>query len=335
MLVRIGFYAVLLLSVSTVFSQSDETKGRTGTDSTYIKTFVRNNDVRIFYGGQGNRLVLGSSRDESPDPSNNFNNTNDFIGVGLSYKWIDGDLSFSVRNTTYLNEERSTLDQFRVSAAHTGQKIAFRGYLCDSKGMVVSGNSDEYESQPALHEFRMGLQVTYVFNEQKYSYRAALYQNDVQLKTAGSFLLRAEPFYRSLGKTGSPIVPSAYDTEERFGEQTGMSYIKAPGLLLMPGYGINIVFKQSKWFISPVVLVGAGTAVNTWESDSGKGTKANMEYNAYFLVNAGYTGTSFYSRIQINYTSSYSPIQPAYLTSTNLMMSVLVGFRFRNIEGFL
>lgn len=336
MLARIGFFNLVFSTVCVCsFSQSNEIINREGTDSVYIRTFERKNDVRLFYGGQGNRLVLGSLRDENPDLSNSFNNTSDFIGVGLTYKWIDGDLTFSVRNTTYLNEERSSLDQFKLSAAHTRQKIAFRGYLCDSKGMAVTGNSDEYESQPVLHEFKLGLQVTYIFNDEKYSYRAALYQNDVQRKTAGAFLLRAEPFYRSLGQNSQPIVPSAFDTEERFGEQTGLTYVKAPGLLFMPGYGINFAFSNSKLFVSPMVLAGAGAAFNTWEGSNGKGTRVNMEYNAYFLLNAGYTGPLIYSRIQFNYTASYSPIQPAYLTSTNLIMSLLVGFRFRNIEGFL
>ncbi|HEX5168116.1 MAG TPA: DUF4421 family protein [Cyclobacteriaceae bacterium] len=302
-------------------------------DSLYIRGFSRKNDVRIFYGGQGNRLVLGSLRDGSPDLAKSiYNNTNDFLGVGLTYGWLDGDLSFSLPGTTYLNEERSNLDQFKLSGSYTRRKIAYRAYMADSKGMVISGNNDEYESTPSLHELRVGLQATYIFNEQQYSYRAALYQGEIQMNTAGSFLLRIEPFYRSLGKSGEPMVPEPYDTEARFGEQVGLTYARAPGFIIMPGYGVNFVFNDSKMFISPLLLAGAGAAFNNFEGANGTGTHFNMEYQAYFLLNAGYNGSMFYSRVQFTYAAGYSVIQPAYLTSTDLIVSVLAGFRFKNIK---
>jgi hypothetical protein len=325
---------LLACHISITFSQALEgTKPAKGADSTHIRTFIKSNDVRMFYGGQGNRLVLGSRRDGSPDLTKNvYNNTNDFIGLGVTYKWLDGDLSFSLPGTTYLKEERSSLDQLKLSGSYTRRKVAYRAYLSDSKGMVVSGNEDEYKSSPSLHEFRIGLQTTFIFNEQQYSYRAALYQNEKQMTTAGSLLLRVEPFFRDLGGSGASIVPEPYDDEPRFGEQVGLRYLRAPGFVVMPGYGVNFVFKNSSLFISPILLAGAGLAFNNYKSDKGNDTHVNMEYNAYFLLNAGYNGNSFYSRIQFTYAAGYSPIQPAYLTSTNLMVSLLIGYRFKDIE---
>ncbi len=327
--------AVMLAVYNSIaFSQTVEgTKPAKNADSTYIRTFIKSNDVRVFYGGQGNRLVLGSLRDGSPDlTKSTYNNTNDFIGLGITYKWLDGDASFSLPGTTYLNEERSSLDQFKLSASYTRRRVAYRAYLCDSKGMVISGNHDEYQSAPSLHEFRIGLQATLIFNEQKYSYRAALYQNEKQMTTAGSFLLRVEPFFRDLGGSGQSIVPEPYDDEPRFGEQVGLKYLRAPGFILMPGYGVNFVFKNSAFFISPILLAGAGVAFNNYKSDRGNDTHVNMEYNAYFLLNAGYNGSLFYSRLQFSYAAGYSPVQPAYLTSTSLMVSLLAGYRLKGIK---
>jgi hypothetical protein len=318
---------------SIAFSQQLEaTKPVNDADSAYIRTFVKNKDLRMFYGGQGNRMVLGSLRDGSADLAKNiFNNTNDFIGIGITYGWLDGDISFSLPGTTYLKEERSNLDQFKLSASYTRRKVAYRVYLSDSKGVVVSGNNDEYESPPSIHEFRIGLQATFIFNEEKYSYRAALYQSEKQMTTAGSFLFRVESFFRDLGGTGESIVPEPYDTEQRFGEQVGLRYLRAPGLIVMPGYGVNVVFNNSQLFVSPILLAGAGAAVNSYKSDNGNGTRVNMEYGAYFLLNAGYNGSLFYSRIQFCYAAGYSPIQPSYLTSTNLTVSLLAGYRFKKI----
>ena len=49
----------------------------------------------------------------------------------------------------------------------------------------------------------------------RYSYRAAMYQSEFQMKTAGSFLLRVEPFYRNLGGQSGSMIPAAYDLTER------------------------------------------------------------------------------------------------------------------------
>jgi hypothetical protein len=328
-LLLILFVALPLLTRSQSVA---EIKAAGDADSLYVRAFVKPNDARIFYGGQGNQMVLGSFRDGSPDLTRNiYHNTNDFIGLGLTYKWIDGDLYFSLPGTTYLKEERSNLDQFRLSASHTRRKMAYRGYLSESKGVIVSGNNDEYQSEPAIHDFQMGVQATYISNDHRYSYRAALFQSERQTKTAGSFLLRLELFYRSLGSSGQPIVPESFDGTSRFGSQAGLTYVRAPGFLLMPGYGANFVFGETNLFVSPVLLAGAGAAFNNYKSDSGHGTHFNLEYNANFLLNAGYNGGVLYSRLQFTYSIAYSPIQPAYLTSKNLTLSLLLGLRFHDI----
>ena len=326
----------LLIPCGTVFSQSqNDTKVVGDADSLYIRTFIKPNDIRVFYGAQGNRMVLGSLQDGSPDLGGNlYRNTNDFLGVGLTYKWIDGDLYFSLPGTTYLKEERSNLDQFKLSTSHTRRKIGYRAYLANSTGVIVSGNNDEYESDPSMHEFQMGVQATYVFNNRCYSYRAALFQSEEQVKTAGSFLLRGEVFYRSLGGSGQHIVPDVYDVVSRFGSQTGMTYLKAPGLLVMPGYGINVAIPHTKFFISPMMLAGLGAAFNTYKSDNGRREHVNMEYSGTFLLNAGYNGGLLYGRLQFNYSASYSPIQPAYLTSVYWGVSLWVGLRFRDLHVF-
>ncbi len=332
---RIFWLVTLFFGLSRIaISQAlNGTKPVDDADSLYIRTFIKSNDVRVFYGGQGNRLVLGSKRDGSADLTNNlFKNTNDFIGVGGAYKWLDGNISFSLPGTTYLKEERSNLDQFKLFASHTRRKISYRAYLSDSKGVVISGNNNEYESTPSLHEFRMGAQATYIFNHQRYSYRASLYQSELQVRTAGSFLFRGEFFFRDLGSSGQPMVPDAYDVETRFGEQVGLTYVKAPGFLLMPGYGVNFVFNNARFFVSPILMAGAGAAFNQYNTDGGKRKHVNAEYNAWFMLNAGYSGELIYSRLQFSYVAGYAPIVPAYLSSIDMTLSLLVGLRFKNFK---
>lgn len=305
-------------------------------DSTYIRKYILPNDIRLFYGLQGTNITLGSQRDADPDFNGNiYTNTNDYVGAGITYKWLDGDLSYSIRGTTYLNEERSNLTQFKLGMSYTLRKIAFRGYIQDNKGVVVSGEQNEFETSPSLHETKLGLQITYIFNAYRYSYRAALYQSEFQMKSAGSFMIRLEPFYRSLGGQGGSMIPSLYDVVTRFGEQVGLEYVKAPGVLVMPGYGFNFVIPDSRLFISPMIFAGVGTAFNTYRGQSGDDRYTNVEYAANFNLNMGYNGSRYYSKIQFNWSAGYAPLNPSYFTSNSLMLSLWFGMRFKDLEKFI
>ncbi|MFZ2907156.1 MAG: DUF4421 family protein [Cyclobacteriaceae bacterium] len=303
-------------------------------DSAYVRKHFLKNDFRLFYGGQGNNLALGSKRDDETQLNGNlYANTNDYIGLGITYKWLDGDLSFALPGTTYLKEERSNLTQLKLGISYTQRKLAFRAYYSDSKGVVVSDANNEFQSEPSLHEVKFGLHVTYLFNASKYSYRASMYQSEYQLKTAGSFLLRAEPFYRKLGTTSGSMIPPAYDLPARFGEQAGLEYIKAPGLLIFPGYGINFVISHSRFFISPVLFAGIGLARNMYKTTNDKGSFSSIEYAGNFTLNTGYNGSRHYLKIQLNWSAGYTLLNPTYLTNSNLTVLFTAGIRFRDIKG--
>lgn len=302
-------------------------------DSSYIRKFVLDREVRIFYGGQGNNLSLGSTRDDETKLNTDlYKNTNDYIGVGITYGLLDGDLSFSLPGSTYLKEERSNLTQFKLAFSYTRRKIVFRPYYSESEGVVISGSDSEFESAPSLQEVKLGLQITYLFNSSKYSYRASMYQSEYQVKTAGSFLLRIDPFYRSVGTKNGSMIPSEHDLAARFGEQAGLQYIRSPGLLVLPGYGINVVVRDTRFFISPIVFAGAGFAQNMYETTSGSGSYTSVEYAANVVLNAGYTGSRYYSKIQFAWSSGYTSLDPTYLTNSNLTCVLTAGIRFRKLK---
>jgi hypothetical protein len=324
--------ALLLFFTSPCFGQVNQNLlPLSDADSGFIRKFVLKNDVRFFYGLQGNNLLVGSSRDSDPQLNGDlYSNTNDYIGAGVTYGWLDGDLCFSLPGTTYLKEERSTLTQFKLALNYTQRKLVFRGYYTESKGVVVSGANNEYVSDPAVHEVKAGLQIIYLFNASKYSYRVSMYQSEYQVKTAGSFLLRLEPFYRNLGTESGSMIPEAYDVPSRFGEQTGLEYIKAPGILVFSGYGMNIVVRDTRFFISPVLYAGLGVAHNMYRANEGTDSFTNLEYAAQFTLNAGYNGSRYYSRVMFNWSSGYTSLDPAYLTTSNLTLVFTCGMRFGN-----
>jgi hypothetical protein len=336
MRLKIGLLALfVVLSVSSGIGQaSQKLVVLADADSNFVRKFVRNNDMRFFYGLQGNNLSIGSSHDTGTELNGDlYRNTNDYIGAGITYGWLDGDLSFSLPGTSYLKEERANLKQFKLVFNYSRRKLAFRSYYTDNKGMVVSSSDNEFETDPSLHEVRLGVQVIYILNSSHYSYRASMYQTEYQMKTAGSWMLRFEPFYRDLGTKAGSVIPAAYDLPPLFGTQTGLEYVKAPGFLFMPGYGINIAIARTRYFISPILFAGVGVAYNTYRAKNGKESFTNLEYAANFSLNAGYNGTRSYAKLQFNWSMGYATLDPAYLTSSNLTLVFTYGFRFMRLKN--
>jgi hypothetical protein len=325
----------LTLFVSTGLSQAlKELVPFAEADSNFVRKFALSNDLRLFYGAQGNNLSIGSFHDIGTRFNGDlYRNTNDYIGVGLRYGWLDGNLSFSLPGTTYLKEERANLKQFKLAFNLTRRKIICRWYFTESEGVVLSSSDNEFESAPSLHETRLGMQVTYIFNSSAYSYRASIYQSEYQMKTAGSWLLQFEPFYRNLGTKAGSVIPAAYDLNSRFGEQTGLEYVKAPGFMFMPGYGINIVVSNTRYFISPILSAGAGCAYNIYQTKNGKESFANVEYATNFSLNTGYNGTRWHARIQFTWAAGYAVLNPAYLTSSSVTLMVECGLRFQRMKN--
>jgi len=308
--------------------------GALDADSAYIGIFRLRNDVRLIYGAQSNALAYGSKRASDSPLSGNFNNANDIIGFGLTYKIIDFDATFSTGKSTIFSAQNESLKQFRIAGSYTMRKFYFRAFYSDSKGMISSAGNDAYVSQPDVHMLRLGVQAMYIFNARRYSFRSAYFQNELQRRTAGSFLLRAEPFYRSLG-TDSRFVPEQHDLAQTYGQQAGLHYLQAPGLLIMPGYGINVVARGGAIFFSPFILAGPGVALNIYKSDSGRETSFNTEFAASAGVNAGYNGEKFYAKVRFTYDANYMPINPAFFSMRDLNLVLVVGYRFKNFENFI
>ncbi len=304
------------------------------TDSTFIGKFKRNNDIRFFYGSQSIGLAYGSRRESTPTLAAIFSNVNDFAGIGFTYKFIDVVLSFALPKTRVLNQDLQNLSQFKFALSYTGRKWVVRGYVSDIKGLIAADPNERFESKPDVHEFRVAVQTTYIVNHRRYSYRAAIFQNEFQRKTAGSFLLRIEPFYRSLG-VGSQIVPASLDVPQVYGDQAGLQYLKAPGLLVMPGYGMTFKSYDGNFYVSPLIFAGPGIAFNFYKGNLGEFAYTNWEFGGSAALNIGYNHARAYVNLAAIDDVNYIPLNPSYFMSTNLRISLTVGYRFFNLEKFI
>ncbi len=301
----------------------------------YIGKFNKPSNIRVILGTQGSGVEYGSVKNTSPGLNTDlYANSSNYIGAGLSYKLIDGDLYYYLPQTRIQRSEEQTLKQFKLAFSYAAQAFTVRAYFSNMSGAIVSGAGENYQSSPNISMVRVAVQSDYVFNHKRYSYRAANAMSAYQRKTAGSFLLRAEFFYRELG-ADSGLVPPDREKAMVFQRQTGLRILKAPGLQLIPGYGWNIVAFKGKLLVSPVVFAGPGFAYNFYKTTLGRYAYPNWEWSSQFLVSAGYNGARFYSSLTASLETGYIPLDPSYFSSTTLKAYVTAGYRFGYIEKFI
>lgn len=334
-MIRLALFMYSILGLGMASAQTPPISLTTldGTDSLYVGGFRRNNDVRIHYTSQRYVLEYGSKR-QSSSGNGLFSNVSEFLGGGFTYKFLDLDLSFSLPQTRVLETGLQNLNQFRLSGSFSSRRWTIRGYWLQSTGLVAADGEGNFISGPTVDMLSLGLPITYYFNHRRYSYRAAAFQNEVQRRSAGSFLLRIEPFYRRLG-TGNSIVPPGQDAPTKYGEQAGLKYAYAPGVTLQPGFGYNWTNKAGDWFVSPMVFVGGGVAVNVFKGNSGERTNVNPEWRGSAVLNMGYNGTRWYAAIRSSYEYSYFLLDPSYFRTSDLKLGLTVGYRFNYFEKFL
>lgn len=303
-------------------------------DSLFIQSFVRKNDFRVTYSSQRYTLEYGSKREAAPTGGGMFSNVSDLLGFGLTYKFIDFDLAFSIPMTTILANDVQNLSQFRLSGSYSGRKWTIRGYWLESTGLVASDASGQFKSSPSLNLVNLGVQYTYYFNNLKYSFKAAAFQSELQRKSVGSFLMRIEPFYRRLG-VGTQLVPSALDVAATYGEQAGLQYAYAPGLLILPGYGFNWTTSNGKLFISPLAFFGTGIAVNVYQGSAGERTSVNSEWKGVAMLSLGYNAPRAYVSLRSSFEMGYFMLDPSYFLTEDLKIGITAGYRFNAVEKFI
>ena len=82
----------------------------------------------------------------------------------------------------------------------------YKGYYLTPKGLAAD-SPDSFYIRPDLRINMGGIAVYHLFNSERFSFRAPIFQDEKQKKSAGSFLLGAEAYYGVI-KADSSVVPA-------------------------------------------------------------------------------------------------------------------------------
>jgi hypothetical protein len=292
-------------------------------DDIIAKTFVNNRGLGIRLSPKGQREHL------SYQP-----NVIATLGVGAVFKRVAVNVGFRLAEESpqhqLRQQQRGDSRYFDLQINRFGRKIGFDIYYQDYKGYYLSNPEDVYGSwrsevyphRPDIDLFNFSANVYYVFNNEKFSYRATHVHDEQQNRSAGSFILTGAFAYSELFADSSLVPPVL---QPRYGP--GFSQGAFYGLSLVPGYAHTFVVK--KFYFNLSGSAGFGLQRSRYHL-SDEPTRRGLSPFAKFIGRSalGYNGDRFFTGLTF-YIDTQTVKLGQLMYGTNITSaSLLFGYRF-------
>lgn len=171
-------------------------------------------------------------------------NTPMSLGFGISIKNTIIDLSYGQGLSFLKDGDKGKTKALDFQVHNYGRKFIIDLFIQKYHGFYSTDDvGKNLQLHPDLKIQQYGAFGQYVFNNKKFSYKAAFVQNERQLKSAGSFLLGGGVYFSKIGSDSS-FVHQSKNSLRNF--QFGVS----------GGYAYTWAISQ-RWFTSGSVTIGA------------------------------------------------------------------------------
>ncbi|MGE7774516.1 DUF4421 domain-containing protein [Chitinophaga sp. NPDC101104] len=308
----------------------------TDNDTAYIEDLTQDLTVRLYGSRKYNYYDMHhrSVNEEllyRPNANNN-------VGIGANYKFVGLNLGF---NLPFINNDNDRYGKTKYLDLQT--HLYTRKLVVDFYGQYYqgyySGTSKRFFDnalsakasgiRPDIINTNIGLHAQYIFNDKRFSYRAAFLQNEYQKKSAGSPLVGAEIFAWQM-RGDSALVPLALRNDGFYG---GMPFTRSSNVsfALNGGYAYTLVIAKHFFFTgSLAVAAGVNRTVLAFNDGSGKVHGFGWQLNSTFRFAAGYNSSKYY--VGVHYvdisTRGDAPVDKAYQTfgAGNLRFSIVRRF---------
>jgi hypothetical protein len=242
-------FMLMLFCRTHVCAQTDSTmQAYKKFRSSYIIDLTYKINITPFVSGAGNGFELRSNYNIRVRP----NEVGSF-GLRISHRWLSGALSFGIKNRD--SEKRGTTQFINLNLNLYRQKWGFDGYYHLYRGQYITNNNisdlpqfidnKTYPILPNVNTLYAGANAYYISNHKKFSYRASFMSNEIQKRSAGSFLVMLSyAFFNINSDTG--FVPG--DIQSSIPNSSQIIDGKFNSFSIMPGYAYTLVFAKKCFF---------------------------------------------------------------------------------------
>ncbi len=225
-------------------------------DSMYIKSYSKVFSAKEFvYSNQMELTIHSNQNNEHTTYSPN--NTNG-IGIGLIYDNYQVSLNSGSNLVNLTNSGKKS--RFTDLQIHRfGKRYAIDLFMQQYQGFYFDNPTAGQPkiNVPDLDVYQVGLVGQYIWNSRKFSYRAAFYQNEKQIKSAGSLLLGMGFYYFHIESDSSLVIENQKNIPSY---QWGIN----------AGYAYNLVLGHH-WLLSGSLTgglnIGNQSVNNFWNGD--------------------------------------------------------------------
>ena len=176
---------IVSIQVNSVFSQ-------TSVNNEYISDYSHLLALKTYLLIKANSVAIINNKDRITLVPNSPLG----IGAGFNFKGIGLALGIGLPHSTESITKYGRTDRFDMQASlyssHLGGDAYFqyyKGYYNANPGDFVNWDKEYLPQIPAMQTISFGANLYYVFNNKKFSNKAAYSRTQVQLKSAGSFVL--------------------------------------------------------------------------------------------------------------------------------------------------
>jgi hypothetical protein len=276
-------------------------------DPAYYETFPDKLTGRVYFAQKYLKVTIPSANDSQKDIEYKAN-TKLNMGIGVTYHNFSLNIfyGFAFLNKDTAKGESKGLDlQLHLYPRKWAIDLiaAFpKGYYNFPKGYAAPLGKTYY-TRPDIKLTLVGLSAYQVPNKEKFSYRAAIVQNEWQKKSAGSFLYGGTIYYGTL-KGDSALVPKVLQGSAF--PQAGINNVNFVYLGIGGGYAHTFVIDQH-FFFSLSMIGNAGINSTSEDGAGGKKRKTSLDPSVIYKAGIGYNspnwsvgisglGSSFWSK---------------------------------------
>jgi hypothetical protein len=256
-----GFYSLVFITgivITTgrcVFSQS-------ATDSIIDKSNIESFSDKLSIYSYGiskfNNFEISANGNQHKvryNPNENLN-----LGLGFNYKWLGVGLSYDFG---FLNSDQDLygesksldlqMDVFSKQVLYSGNFQYYQGYYWQNPDEFMHNwnASDSVQIRSDIKTVTFGLNGTYVFNNDKFSFKAAFQNTERQLSSAGSWLLSGKLSVYSISADSS-LVP--FDVQELYPNAKDIKGLSVINLGSAGGYTYTYVLGDYFYFNAALMM---------------------------------------------------------------------------------
>lgn len=285
-----------------VCAQGEKQGKNKGFDPAYVADFSERLTGRFYLSTKYNKMQLGGLRGSRAivyRPNNKIN-----FGLGASYRALTLNIGVGIPGVNKDQDKRGTTRYLDAQANLYTKRWAtnlflqgFRGYYISSHTKSELGwvQDTELPTRPDVREYNFGVSTVHIFNNDRFSYRAAFNQDAWQRKSQGTLLAGGYLTYFRL-RSDSSLVPLRLAPQFESG-----LHLRRGGFIDLgasAGYAYTLVIKEHVFLTGSLVL-GAGvsaqraaTVVNAREEVK---TNVGPGWHGQFRAGAGYNSERYYA----------------------------------------